>query len=715
MSVPEIKSISLDNLILDPNNYRLVNEKNFQEVSKDVFLDEIVQKRIQTMLCGPRNENIRDLIDSFRSNGFLPVDQIQVTPIGNGKDFLVLEGNRRTACLKYLKSAFEKESIDLGALDNALFDSVPVVVYPNVEDVKQQLIVMGLKHISGNKKWGEWNQAQFMRRLYKEANDENKVCEAIGIDKTSLRRNLRALDFIEQYRESDYGDQFSESLFPVFREITVSTTMKNWLDWNDYTHRAENENRVTLLFSLISKEIEYVGDEGEEKIVRPPAITKRDEIRTLAKFVDDEHAMKVLGEQRNLAEAYNISKAGTQERMLQPISETIGRLEGEVLSLKSFKLSEKDASDVQKQINALQTYLDKSKAEGSIKDFNVFYNKISSHFSEITVENYKQFSDVRLDNCKRINIFAGDNNVGKTSLLESIFLLSYQNSFRGVQEIIRRRAKIADNKVDAKWFGNQILSDASVKGVFDGFPCSVEIKSRNEDVQEIEDSTGYLKSISLKSVFGRTEQDALIRLFENKEHSTVAKGDKVVCPIVFSSPFFSNEPHRYSSFYAKSVQAKTIEKIIGFIKENIIPTIKDIRLVDELQRFWVVDDAFDTARDLGSYGEGVQRIFFISLLFASVENGVVLIDEFENAIHFSLLEKFSYFVDKLSKEFNVQVFLTSHSKECIDAFASSVNDWNDVCYTTIVKSEKGVNVKTHSGLNFKRLLKISDMDLRETK
>lgn len=713
-AAPKLQTIKLDQLILDPNNYRLLNEKNYQETPKEKILDELVQKRVLNMLCGPRNENIKDLIDSFRTNGFLPVDQIQVTQIENTNNYLVLEGNRRTACLKYLKSAFAQEFIDLGQLDKSIFDSIPVVVYPNEENAAQHLIVMGLKHISGNKKWGEWNQAQFMMRLYKETQDEDKVCDSIGIDKTQLRRNLRTLNFIGQYRKSDYGDQFSESMFPIFREVTVSTTMKNWLGWNDDTQKAENKKQVELLFSLLSNEIEYVGD-GDEKITRPPAITKRDEIRTLSKFVDDEHAMNILETKRNIAEAYNASKAGAQERMPQPVSEIINRLEDNIFSLKNFKLTANDASNVQRQINALQAYLDKGKVDGSIKDFNVFFNRISSHYSKIFIENYKQFSNVEFSNCKRLNVFAGDNNVGKTSLLEALFLLSHQNSFKGLQEIIRRRAKAADNKIDAKWFGNQILQNTLIKGTFDNNSCGVEINSVKEDVQDIEDSTGYLKSVSFKSFFGQERQDTLIRLFENRDYTTAAKGDKVVCPIVFSSPFFSNEPHRYSAFYAKSVQAKAISKIVDFIKENIIPTIKDIRLVDDLQRFLVIDDNFDNARDLGSYGEGVQRIFFISLLFASVENGVLLIDEFENAIHVSLLKQFSTFINKLSKEFNVQVFLTSHSKECIDAFVSSVDNWDDISYSSIRKSEDGLLVHTYSGLEFKRLLKIANIDLREIK
>ena len=76
-------------------------------------------------------------------------------------------------------------------------------------------------------------------------------------------------------------------------------------------------------------------------------------------------------------------------------------------------------------------------------------------------------------------------------------------------------------------------------------------------------------------------------------------------------------------------------------------------MVDERQRFLVDDDDFSSSLDLTNYGEGLQRIFFISLLFASAANGVVLIDEFENAIHTGLIGRFSEFIHKLAETFNV--------------------------------------------------------------
>ena len=48
--------------------------------------------------------------------------------------------------------------------------------------------------------------------------------------------------------------------------------------------------------------------------------------------------------------------------------------------------------------------------------------------------------------------------------------------------------------------------------------------------------------------------------------------------------------------------------------------------------------------------------------------GVLLVDEFENAIHTELLMEFTRLVQDLAVQLNVQVFLSTHSKEAIDAF-----------------------------------------------
>ena len=57
----------------------------------------------------------------------------------------------------------------------------------------------------------------------------------------------------------------------------------------------------------------------------------------------------------------------------------------------------------------------------------------------------------------------------------------------------------------------------------------------------------------------------------------------------------------------------------------------------------------------------------MSLAMYSTRNGVILIDEVESGVHYSVLEKLWEVIDEFSQEFSVQVFATTHSYECLIA------------------------------------------------
>ena len=57
----------------------------------------------------------------------------------------------------------------------------------------------------------------------------------------------------------------------------------------------------------------------------------------------------------------------------------------------------------------------------------------------------------------------------------------------------------------------------------------------------------------------------------------------------------------------------------------------------------------------------------MSLAFLSAQDGVLLVDEIENGLHYGALVDVWKSLDWLSREFNVQVFATTHSYECIRA------------------------------------------------
>lgn len=86
-------------------------------------------------------------------------------------------------------------------------------------------------------------------------------------------------------------------------------------------------------------------------------------------------------------------------------------------------------------------------------------------------------------------------------------------------------------------------------------------------------------------------------------------------------------------------------------------------------------DGLDEPLPLKSMGDGINRLFHIIVALVNARNGLLLIDEFENGLHWSVLPKVWDIVFQLSERLNVQVFATTHSRDCIEGFDSAWNNY----------------------------------------
>ena len=70
---------------------------------------------------------------------------------------------------------------------------------------------------------------------------------------------------------------------------------------------------------------------------------------------------------------------------------------------------------------------------------------------------------------------------------------------------------------------------------------------------------------------------------------------------------------------------------------------------------------------LSAMGEGMIRVSRLVLAISSAPGGVVLVDEIENGIHYSVMSKVWAAVAEAAREFDTQLFATTHSFECVAA------------------------------------------------
>ncbi len=691
-------STNIKNLFLDPNNYRFVDHENYKPVSDELITDPKIQQRTLSFIEGRNREGIKDLLSSFKANGFLEVDMIQLKDLGNNT-YLVLEGNRRVAALKVLQDDHRK-GWDIGKLDPKLFNSIPAFIH-KTDNHDNDRIIMGLKHISGNKKWPAINQAKlifdyldpyFLTHEY--SVQEKNLCESLGISKLKLRSTQRAYRLIQQYRQSDYGDQFESDMYYSFVEITKSPSIKAWIEWSDERYTAKNQDNVLRLFSWISEreETELIENEDnldEEPTKLPAIITKYTEIRDLAKFINNDKALDAMENTGRVSQGLLVSGAIQKENIETSINNLKNSIE-EISRLKDL-IANEDLEDIRPLYESFKAIIPQEAFIDTLSDnHSVCFEKGKiSHFNSITIQQYKIYRNFELGELNKINIFSGPNNTGKTTLLEAIFLLTKQNNISAYFDIIKFRNKL--DRLNTLYLNDYIKDDILINGCFNNTLTRINIQKIQDD--NIDKKDDYLASYKVVSYIADEHLETVVHTFISNPLERYFKKIEVLCNSLFKSPFFFNKNEVVNTHH-KTLEKKAFDKVRHFINCSIDQNIKDISFSEEndIKRFLVNSESFSESLDITNYGEGLQRIFELALSFAYCQNGVLLIDEIETAIHYSLLVNFTKFIQELANEFNVQVFITTHSKECISAFLENNYRNEDITHFTLIKGSDG-NIK----------------------
>ncbi len=697
----------IDRLLLDPNNYRFIDRSDYKIVPNEQIADDRVQQRTFYFITGKNNENISDLVVSFKTNGFLDIDQIQVKAIDD--KYLVLEGNRRTATLKYLYEEFKKGN-DIGKLAENDFNSINIVEIKD-ENQSQHLITMGLHHISGKKRWSAVNEAQLvsdLRNKYKMAEEE--VCNALGISTQKLRRSLRTLALINRYKESDYGDQFKTEMYSIFETVIRSPQIRGWVDWNDDVYIAKNAANLERFFSWISQtEDSEINEENEEHTVtKEPIITQYRQINELAAFINDEKAVKRMEESCSITAGYTLSDAVGKDRLKNSLT----NIKSEVNSVFNFSeyMTDEDFSDVIKLKDKLDKLIPSNFAiiKTNEKNGARYFDSIQQHFNEISIIQYRKLYDIKIKHLSRINIFAGGNNLGKTSLLESFYLLSQLNDMNALFELERYRGKFY-NDFQSKWLDKSIANIIEIAGIFNETITNISIQK--EDSTEDIDKTNYLSTIKIEAQVNGTALESNCHLYSDKAPDLRYAKTQILCQSSFTSPYRYNS-ELLSKAHAYAVKEKYYDEIVDFIRKNMDSSIKKITLVED-NRFEVESSKLNSTIDITKYGEGMQRIFEIALLMGYNQNGILCIDEIDCAIHHSLLVSFSRFLQQLAEKFNVQVFVSTHSKECINAFIEAkYNNNKDITAYKLTEENGSIVCKYVSGERLESLIQSIDFDIR---
>lgn len=274
------KVVSLDDLLLDPNNPRFFEIAQWEKVEPNLYHLEKVQRIALERLELTHIGQIDELVNSIKSNGYIPAEVIVVKPYEyDGSKYIVIEGNRRlTAMKRIIQNALDPLNDELvQSLQN-----LQVLVYTPTGNTEQdqinETILQGIRHISGPKEWGAYQKANLVVKLHDEASQSwPSIGNRLGLSALMVGRYYRAFKALRQMmNDEEFGQKARPDLFSLFDEALKSNAIKDWLRWQDNIKEFTDHQRRYSFYSLL------VGD--PEKI-QPARITNPQHMRLFSSIV----------------------------------------------------------------------------------------------------------------------------------------------------------------------------------------------------------------------------------------------------------------------------------------------------------------------------------------------------------------------------------------------------------------------------------------------
>jgi len=281
----------------------------------------------------------------------------------------------------------------------------------------------------------------------------------------------------------------------------------------------------------------------------------------------------------------------------------------------------------------------------------------------IEIVKYKGFENLKLENLSQVNIISGENNIGKTALLEALFIYNdifVMYNFPGYLDSL-----------------NPFLFIAETRDIQEN-----RIKKYFKNINFIINSNEFKLDIQYKSIYGLSENEKNKAKEFNQDYNyfivayandslTLLPIDKISTNNITSDNYIdSSKPTNqrlvelYSSIQSKGIQHKflTYLKLLDDDIQWIEPQLLDDEMLLRL-------NLNDPVRSLVSseLGEGTNRYIEILCTLLSNTNGTVFIDEIENGIHYTKLYDIWKAILEIAEKEKIQLFVTTHNLESIEA------------------------------------------------
>ncbi|MFH1554885.1 MAG: AAA family ATPase [Pseudomonadota bacterium] len=346
------------------------------------------------------------------------------------------------------------------------------------------------------------------------------------------------------------------------------------------------------------------------------------------------------------------------------------------------------------------------------------------------IKGFRAFNHLELPALANINLIVGKNNTGKTSFLEALRLYFSQGDRQRITELLQLRDEYSFKRsrpslgrddltlaFESLFYGRPQLIDRNqffligpkFPGDSDEYLLSISFAWLRETISD-QDNSVRLQQVEVSPEFepadvipgfrigfgGRSILTPLSRMDSRPYARRGAIKDETPLVYLPSTGLDNTEIGRIWDTVALTEDEDEVLKALRVISSSIEKIVLVQTPSESRTNGRIMMVKLNQYRDpipFKSLGEGMNHLLSVFLALIRARNGVLLIDEVENGVHYSVQAELWDLIFVQARQWNIQVFTTSHSWDCVTGFQIAALRHKDVSAQLIRLEADGRNVR----------------------
>jgi predicted ATPase len=323
------------------------------------------------------------------------------------------------------------------------------------------------------------------------------------------------------------------------------------------------------------------------------------------------------------------------------------------------------------------------------------------------ISNYRNLKDLTIPSLSRVNLITGRNNTGKSTVLEAIGVYATKGATDWIYQTLEERGENCKPKEAGADYLNlnirtlsSLFTDGKVEFAAAG---AIRIGGAEDALPEQDVSLRFVKYMEKteSGADGNIVRKVIVNQKEEEEQAgdyrigfEIKAGDRArILSLDEYLPYRNTFRRADGTGRIQFVRARHIDKgIDGNLFDAIALTGKEAYVIEALkiiepstERIAFVEESrgersaviklsgLQRVWPLQSMGDGMNRMLSLILALVNAGDGFLLIDEFENGLHYTVQKQLWQIIFSLARTLHTQVFVTTHSNDCIKGFEQVLN------------------------------------------